>query len=395
MKKTLAVIFAILLTVLCAACGQSTEPAEAPTEAPTEASAVSGELIDTVGEMIDTMLFERDCNAAVYLVYQGEEVYSAGRGKSSKDTGTLNDADTVYRIASVSKQFTAAAILKLCGEGKLGLDDTLSKYFPDYTAGADITLMNLMTMQSGIPDFVRTYDEDGIEKANYSYIAVDGISEDNSSEENRNALRSYIYSLPLIFEQGDRYSYCNSNYFLLAEVVGQVSGMSCHDYIRQNFFEPLGMDTAGFIDDYDVPGATVAKGYRHVGGAEILAYDGVAFGCADIMASPKDMYKWTVALHNGQVLPDDMYKIMTTPYVEAETMGEGTYYGCGLFIREQNGVNIYAHMGSLPCFTSMVMYIPQLDLCTCVMSNFAYEHSAQLGLDISKAFVVEAGIDLF
>ena len=400
MKRIIAVVLAVVTVALFAACGQANEPTEAPASAPTEAVAeaaeskagLSAEQIKAVGERIDDLLFERDCSAAVYMVYGGEEVYSSGRGKADKDTGTENSADVVYQIASVTKQFTAAAVLKLCGEGRLSLDDTLSMYLPDYAAGAQITLLNLLTMQSGIPDFVRDYDENGFEQEVRSYIEVTGISENNTAEENRAALREYIYSLPLLFEQGERYSYCNSNYFLLGEVVEKVSGMSCHEYIRKEFFEPLGMSTAGFIGDYDIPGATLAKGYHHVGGAEILSYKGVAFGCADIMASPKDIYKWTVALHSGKVLSDEMYSIMTTPYAEAADMGDGVYYGCGLFITEQYGIKMYMHPGSIPCFTSVAAYVPQLDLCLCMMSNYAYERMVQAGLDVCKVFLTEAGL---
>ena len=400
MKRTLAIVLSVVIAALFAACGQTIEPTQAPASAPTEAAAEAAESkaglsenqIKAVGERIDDLLFERDCSAAVYMVYGGEEVYSSGRGKADKDTGTENSADVVYQIASVTKQFTAAAVLRLCGEGRLSLDDTLSMYLPDYAAGAQITLLNLLTMQSGIPDFVRDYDENGFEQEVRSYIEVTGISENNTAEENRAALREYIYSLPLLFEQGERYSYCNSNYFLLGEVVEKVSGMSCHEYIRKEFFEPLGMSTAGFIGDFDIPGATLAKGYHHVGGAEILSYKGVAFGCADIMASPKDIYKWTVALHSGKVLSDEMYSIMITPYAEAADMGDGVCYGCGLFITEKYGIKMYMHPGSIPCFTSVAAYIPQLDLCLCMMSNYAYERMVQAGLDVCKVFLTEAGL---
>ncbi len=209
----------------------------------------------------------------------------------------------MYHVASVTKQFTAAAILKLCEEKKMSLDDTLSKYFPDYKSGADITIHELLSMQSGIPDFSRRYDKSGNEIQSDAQISIDGVAEDNSAQKNRDAIKKWLFSQNLLFEQGERYSYSNANYFLLGEIIEQASKMTYFDYLQTSFFEPLGMTTAGFDENYDVSGAAVAKGYNDIGlVSELYGYPGVSFGSGDMMASPKDMYKWSVALHSGKVL---------------------------------------------------------------------------------------------
>ncbi len=367
----------ILLSALCA-CGDSnaekpteptTEPATSATETQAEtAPSVSEADLKKVNDIFEEAFADNGFKGAVYLVYNGEELYSGGAGKANKQENTLNNADVVYHIASVTKQFTAAAILKLCEEKKLSLTDTLSSFFPEYNAGADITIHNLLSMQSGIPDFARAYDENGYETEVTSDFMIDGVEEENSAAENREAIKKFIFSQELLFDQGERFSYCNSNYFLLGEIIEQVSGTSYFDYVRTNFFEPCGMSTAGFMDSYDVEGATVAKGYHNIGFAsELFNYSGVAFACGDIMASPKDMYKWSIALHSGKVLSDEMYRLMTTEHAK----GSPGYssYGYGLMIN--NGA--YFHNGSLPCFLSFVMYMPRNDIYLAVMSNYASE----------------------
>lgn len=376
MKK--AGIFLLILVVIVGmltACGEKAEQgasADTPTEQATAAAfAVTDAVRAELAEEFETVFTQRLYEGAAYVLYGGEELYSGGVSKADKTTGVDNSADVVYRIASVSKQFTAAAILKLCEEGKLSLDDTLSPYFPDYTIGKDITIRDLLTMQSGIPDFVRSYDENGYEVDSASAF-VSGVDRDNTAEENQSAMLKHIYAKELLYTPGERYSYSNANYLLLGLIVGQVSGTNCHDYIRTNFFEPLGMETAGFLDEDDNPDAVAAQGYHRANAAELIIYPGCSFGCADIIASPKDLYKWTIGLHSGKVLNNAMYQEMITGVAD---IGNGSRYGCGLMITQSDGMTVYYHPGSLPGFITFVGYIPEKDFYIALMSNYGCENT--------------------
>ena len=396
MKRILSLLLALtLIAGVLAACGDSNQADHEPeteivTEVPTEAGYVSDALRESLRTQFEDSFQNHDFKGAVYVTYHGEEVYSGGAGKADKKADIDNSPEVVYHIASITKQFTAAAILQLCEQGKMSLDDALSMYYPDYEIGGNITIRNLLSMQSGIPDFLRSYDDDGNEIESFSQAAIEGVTEDNGFEENRNALREWILSQDLLFEQGERFSYCNSNYFLLGEIVEKVSGESYFDYLRTRFFEPLEMDTASFMENYDNPDALVAKGYRHIAYADALDYDGVAFGCGDMMASPKDMYKWSTALHGGRVLGDEMYRLMITPHAE----GDDGYssYGYGLMIGPDAAVTAYFHSGSIPCFLSCVMYIPQPELYIAVMSNYSSESMMSVTTDITKIFLTEIGL---
>ena len=380
MKRSIAIILSLVMAAtMFSACGEnSSEKNQEPVSE--TATATEPDLPTKAKEIFDESFQSHLFQGVGYAVYQGEEIYSGGTGKANKKENIDNSADAVFHVASVTKQFTAASILKLCEEKKMSPDDTLSRFFPDYKAGADVTIHNLLSMQSGIPDFSREYDDDGNERKSESQISIDGVEKENSAQENRDAIRAWIYSQNLLFEQGERYSYSNSNYFLLAEILEQVSGQTFFDYLKTNFFEPLDMTTAGFDENYDVSGATVAKGYNNTGlVSEIYGYPGVSFGSGDMMASPKDLFKWSVALHGGKVLGAESLQKMTEKYVDC---GDGTSYGYGLMILENTSGTIYMHSGATPRFFSCVLYLPQKELYLSIMSNYASETTFSVTKDV-------------
>ena len=392
MRKTLALLLSLILLIgMLSACGGSTgdtatqTPTDASADAPTTAEIpVTDDLRAELAEAFDEVFTQTLFEGAAYLVRHGEEIYAGGAGKAIRDEETENGADVVYRIASNTKQFTAAAILKLCEEGRLSLDDAMSKFFPDYTIGKDITVHHLLAMISGIPDFVRSYDENGYEVSSPG-PGISGIMHENTPEENRAALEAFIFSQELLFTPGERYSYSNSNYYLLGCIIEQVSGTSYYDYIRTHFFEPLGMDTAGFADDDDLPDAVIAKGYHRSNGSEYLTYRELSFASADIIATPKDLYKWTIALHSGKVLGDEMYRRMTTVQI-AET-GKGAGYGYGLFVAlTEDGSQVFYHTGNVPGFTSFVGYFPAEDYFVAVISNYAAENTMTVANKLTELF---------
>lgn len=387
MKKFVAFLLILTLTAgALSACGSggqnnATEALEEATDAPT--AVVTDALRAELAEEFEAIFTQRLYEGAAYLVYHGEEVYASGTGDAIKADNLENNPDVVYHVASVSKQFTAAAILKLCEEGRLSLDDTLNKYFPAYAAGAKVTIHHLLSMQSGIPDYVRSYNDDGTENRSGSAPAIYGIGSDNTAQENLDALTAHILAQDLLFTPGDRYSYSNSNYVLLGLIAEQESDTGFHDYIRTRFFEPLGMTTAGFAGE-DAPDAVVAKGYNSANGSRVLTYAGGAFACADVIASPKDLYRWTIALHSGKVLGEEMYRKMTTVYITDSD--SGTSYGYGLMIAAASSGTTYYHPGSLPGFISMVAYIPEQDLFIALMSNHGCENTPSVAAALLASF---------
>lgn len=260
-------------------------------------------------------------SGVAYVTQDGAEVYSAG------------DLNAVYRVCSVSKQFTAAAILMLQEEGKLNIGSTIDNYFPEYSHGGEITIAQLMNMCSGIPDYI-SLAADGSLYANAGSV---GVSPQNTSEQNRSALKQWIFAQDLLFAPGSKGYYCNSNYLLLAEIINQVSGKPYETFITERMLAPAGMTSTGFGDTYT--GAVTGDGEA---GSEWFAYKGVCYGCGDMVSTAADLEKWGHEWIDNKVLSDSVVSQMTTDYLDG--------YGYGIV--PDNGSGYVYHDGNLPPYIS-------------------------------------------
>ena len=378
MKRVLTLFITIVLCLLTlCACTRFAYPEK-----------LSDRQLSCIQTEYDRRIRQMDFQGAVYTVYQGEEIYSGGAGKALKADDIDNAADVVYEFASVTKQFTAAAILMLYDEGKLEIEDTLDKYFPDYVSGKEITIHHLLCMRSGIPDYVNRNDETG--QAIDMYCDADipfEISEDRTAEENRQAIEEWIFSMPLLFPPGDRYDYSSSNYMLLGEIVSQVSGEDYHDFVQSRIFDRLKMTSAGFVDCYDAQGFTIAKGY-HSEGNEWADLPGVRYAAWDLMCTPKDMAKWGEALINGDILSEKLFRMMTA---DRSAKDDADRYGYGLKLAEaQTGERVYYHDGHFPSFYSMLVLVPDAKLVNVTVSNHSSENASMLNVKLCEVVMKAA-----
>lgn len=331
MKKTLATLLCLSTLLLCTACSadapQTTEPI-VTTEA-TEPTKPGAEIFtDELKAKLDEVLEQNKYQGIVSLTCNGETVYQWVKG--TNDLGESLNIESPMCIASNSKQFCAAAVLMLRDQGKLSLDDTLEKYFPEYTIGKDITLHDLLSMQSGI-----ARDPVGLMENIEQYV-------DQTPEENMDAIKEWTFEQPLQFTPGTQFEYSNVNYNLLSCVVEQVSGQRYPDFVRQNIFEPLGMDHSFVIEDVKANpqcGITI----------ENLATDGLmvglAQGCGDIVATAGDVDLWMQALQSGKVVSMESFREMTT--------GHAAVYGYGLERGIRGG---WGHNGYIGSYTSELYF---------------------------------------
>lgn len=282
------------------------------TEATTSPEILS--LSQTLNNDIDAMGF----SGAVYAEWNGTPLVS-------------RDSGTACRLASVSKQFTAAAILLLEEQGLLSVNDSVQKYFPTLRSSGTLTLHHLLCMRSGMPDYLLG--------GKSALLGVYGVSAWNTAEQNRALVLQWILDNTDAVPDAP-YSYCNSNYFLLAEVIEQVSGVSYETYIRRHIFEPLGMNSSGFSDSWD--GAVACTdGW---GENEWFGYPGVRRGAADMVASASDLGVWAHELMpgKGRVLSASIVQKMTADYGG---------YGYGLMQDWEFGA-VY-HLGSLTPYNTV------------------------------------------
>ena len=321
-------------------------------------------------------------SGAVYAVYQGDVLFDQGAGDA---TATLkNSTDVAYGVASVSKEFTAAAIMQLVERGQLKTTDKLSKFFPDYKYGDELTIWHLLAQRSGIPDFsVSTVDNKVVINCYMDEDKEITVSPKASAQENRDKIRAFFLSEELLFEPGEYYDYSDSNYSLLAEIVTRVSGMEFHDFVRQNIFEPLGMEHSAFIDDYDPDVITeVAQTDRLDFNRDYFTVKGAEYGCGDILTTPKDLYLWYRGLTSGKVVSDKTYQEMTTNYSEEDELG----YGYGLMVSELGEKKVIYHYGYIPSYYSAIIFCPELDYFQVVLANHGDGDPHLMAADLARYF---------
>ena len=284
---------------------------------------------------LESALKKINFSGVVRITKDGQTACEVALG--NRNTDTKNTADTRFCIGSVSKQFTAAAIMMLQQENKLSVNDKLEKYFPEYKIGKDLTIKNLLTMRSGIPEF---YDVDYIDNAFTERPTGElrkTVTNDNTAEENRELLEKWLFEQLLTFKPDSSYEYSNSNYFLLARIVEKVTGGTFNDYIRDNIFKPLGMTNSFFIDDVNL------KTLENLAAPTVdpqTVYVRVTMGLGDIITNADDMDKWLTSLRTNKLLTEENYKAMTSDYSPEDE----NVYGYGLIPDEKGGAYHYGYI---------------------------------------------------
>lgn len=291
---------------------------------------------------------------SVLVAIDGKAVYSASFGSANIEHQIPATTQTKFRIGSVSKQFTAASILKLQEEGKLSVDDRLDKYFPDFPRGDEVTLHHLLTHTSGIKSY--TSKPDFLQQAT-SKIAPEDLIESFKND-------------PYDFSPGEKWAYNNSGYFLLGEIVAKVSGMSYGEYLRETFFDPLGMKNSGIHTSTAIL-PDEAAGYAYVDGEvqKALNWDmSRAGGAGAIYSTVEDLQLWNEALFNGKVLSEASLKAAFTPVKIKE--GEPQMpYGYGWIIGKLRGVKKISHSGGLHGFLSFLARYPEQNMTIAALHN--------------------------
>jgi CubicO group peptidase (beta-lactamase class C family) len=246
-------------------------------------------------------------SGAVLVADRGELIYQGGFGMADSDWAILNTPSTKFRLASLTKQFTALIVLQLVREGRLDLESSITRYLADYPAasGERVTLRHLLNHTSGIPSYT---DRPG--------FMTSAAKERYSTKE----FVALFCSEPLEFEPGSRFQYNNSGYFLLGAIIEAVTGKTYGAALQERIFGPLEMTNSGLDDQYQVlPGR--ATGYSEVlGGRRVALWiDMTSPGAAGAMYSTvEDLWKWDQALLAETLLDGDLARLMVTP-------GHGNY----------------------------------------------------------------------
>lgn len=316
-------------------------------------------------EFIDRSLKREDSEArpgVAVLIARGDDVlYSGAVGLASVEHGVPITTDTKFRIGSVSKQFTAASILKLKDAGKLKLEDTLSKYVTDFPRGDEVTIHHMLTHTSGLKNY--TSDADFFETAASEVDTMDMVAE--------------FKKAGFDSEPGEKFAYCNTGYYLLCHIVEQVSGQSFGDYMKESFFVPLKMKDTGTHESSGVY-LHEATGYSMEDDKVTKALDwdmSRARGAGDIYSTVNDLHKWNRGVFGGKVLSKDSLDLAHQIQIEMEDDGAADVssmempYGYGWMIDKHRGLNRVWHSGGLNGFVSQLAYYPDQEVTVVALHN--------------------------
>ena len=300
--------------------------------------------------------FPADGPGGAVLVAKGDQIlYHKAFGLDDVPNKKPLQTGMIFRIGSVTKQFTAVAILQLVEKGKLSLQDEITKFIPDYpTHDKKITVEQLLTHTSGIK----------------SYTSMPEWTPEVWKKDFTPAgLIDFFKNQPMDFEPGTANSYSNSGYILLGYIIEKVSGKSYAEYLEKNVFKKAGLKNT-FYETKKRPIPNWVAGYqRGSDGYEPAMPLSMTqpYAAGSLASTVEDLYRWTRALHAGKVVSLELLKKAHTPTILPN--GENTHYGYGWIMGNLLGSPTIEHDGGINGFLSSLIYLPKEKICVAILAN--------------------------
>jgi CubicO group peptidase (beta-lactamase class C family) len=284
-------------------------------------------------------------NGAALVAENGKVIYKKGLGLANMEWNVPNEPDTKFRLASITKQFTAALILQLVDQGKVKLDGKLSEYLPDYRkdVGDKVTIHHLLTHTSGIPSYT-SLPKFMEEKTRNPYTVAEFVKQFASGD--------------LEFEPGAKFRYNNSGYFLLGAIIEKIHGKPYEQVIKENIFDPLGMKNSG----YDHHGTILAKrasgyqktptGYTHAPYLDMS----IPYAAGSLYSTVEDLYLWDQALYTDKIVSAKIKEVMYKPFLDNYAYGWNiSKVSLG---QSKEVINSVAHSGGINGFGTLLTRYP-------------------------------------
>jgi CubicO group peptidase (beta-lactamase class C family) len=352
-RNKLAAFIAICLLLVAQASAQT--PAASPLPS-------RQEITRKVDEYMSAAVRVNRFSGAVLVARDGQPVVNRGYGMANIELGVPNTPQTVFRIGSVTKQFTGMAIVMLQERGKLSVNDPICKYLSDCPqAWQPITIKNLLTHTAGIPNYTEFPD-----------FMKTAAAETTSGE-----LTNRFRDKPLQFALGEKYAYSNSGYYLLGTIIERASGKSYADFLQENIFSPLGMKQTG----YDSPVRIIknrAAGYARTNEGFINAAPismSTAYSAGALYSTVEDMLLWDQALYTEKLVSRKSLDEAFTPFK--------SNYGYGWSIGKRYDRQVIAHGGGIFGFSSYIARYPADRVTVIVLSNVEGAPSGEIANNLS------------
>lgn len=315
----------------------------------------SAQTPQSVDSLVTTVFLKDGPGGSVIIAKEGRVLYHKAFGKANLEHGIAMDTNHVFRLGSITKQFTAVCILKLAQEGKLSLHDEITKFIPDYPAsGTKITIAHLLTHTAGVKNYtgLPTFTEN-LKRQDLTPVELIALFKDQ----------------PLDFDPGSNHVYSNSGYILLGYIIEKISGKPYGQYIHENIFGPLGMKSS-YYDDRGLIIPNRLSGYRSRSGnyanAEFLSMT-LPYAAGSLLSTTHDLLTWYEALARGKVISQASLEQAHTCF--RLVSGKETGYGFGWEVGNVQGSKAVKHTGVVNGFFAHVIYLPSERILVTILSN--------------------------
>jgi CubicO group peptidase (beta-lactamase class C family) len=314
-------------------------------------------------DVVQSYVRDKTFMGAVLVARGSDVILSKGYGSANLEWDIPNTPTTKFRLGSVTKQFTAASILLLAERGQLTLDDPIKKHVPEAPASWDaITIFNLLTHTSGIPNFTSLPD--------YKTLKL----EDTPVAKTIATVRDK----PLDFVPGEKMSYSNSGYLVLGYVIERVTGASYGKFVTDNIFTPLGMKDSGYDSNTAIiprraagyipsPNGPINAGFVHMS---------IPHAAGALYSTTEDLLRWEQGLFGGKLISAASLAKMTTPFKSD--------YALGLVVQTASGRKVIQHGGGIDGFNTFLAYYPDDKLTVAVLANINGEAPTQIATKLAN-----------
>jgi CubicO group peptidase (beta-lactamase class C family) len=313
------------------------------------------QLTKVLDDMLSGQFKSTDPGCAVLIAKKGQIIYQKSFGSADLEFNVSIKPDMIFRIGSMTKQFTAIAILQLVEQNKISLKDSLQKFIKDFPSkGHTITIENLLTHTSGIVEYTQLDIPDPFIRR-----------KDFAPKEIIELFKTH----PLEFQPGTKFKYSNSGYFLLGYIIETLTNKKYKDYIQESIIMPLGL-TSTYYDDISRIIPNRVKGYKKDNATiENADYQSatIPFSAGGLISNNADLYKWTKALYDYAVVKKETLEKAFTPFKLAD--GTPTNYGFGWFFIDMDGSQSIQHGGNINGFRSNGIYFPKEDVFVSTLFN--------------------------
>ncbi|HLK61479.1 MAG TPA: serine hydrolase domain-containing protein, partial [Chthonomonadaceae bacterium] len=328
---------------------------------------------DRVDDVVKAQMQKRHIpGLSVAVVRDGKPVLMRGYGLADVERNVRASPDTVYELGSITKQFTAMAILMLVEEGKLGLDDKIRAFLSDLPAAwSEVTVRNLLTHTSGIKN----------------YTDIPDITKRWRNDYTHEEIIKLVSGDPLEFAPGEKWAYSNTGYFLLGMILEKVSGKPYGAFLEERIFKPLGM-TSTQVNDLGAIIPNRACGYTLADNSLRNAdYASMTwpFAAGVLVSTVRDMAKWDAALTTGRLLKPASYRQMWTPVTLKD--GKKAEYGFGWAISDYQGHKFISHNGGIPGFVTTIDRFVDDKLTVIVLTNSDVANPDTIAKEVAGVYV--------